>query len=401
MKRGLAALLGAPHRAMFFAGTVFLLVVAVLWVLALGARLAGAGLLPAAMPAGWLHGAAMTFAVFPFFIFGFAMTAMPRWQAVPEVAPALYRATFALMVSGWFAVLGAAWMPGLAWPGLVLVAAGWAAGAVRLTRVALHPNPGRSNLIFVVAGLWAGFAGIGLLIAAVLAGQVVALGAALEIGVWWFLVPVFVSVSHRVIPFFTSTEVSGYAVRRPAWALHGILAASAAHGALRLAQAGEWTWVADSVGAAAALYLSWCWDLRRGLRAGLAAMHHVAFAWLGISCVLFSLQGLLALAGMHTLGLAPLHALTIGFFGTMVLGMATRVTLGHSGRPVIADGLTRKLMWGLQAVAVARIAAELAPASTAPVLTFLAACGWLIVFAAWSVRFAPLYWQARPDGRPD
>lgn len=398
MTRPLAVLLGAPHRAMFFGGAVFLLVVAALWVLALGARLAGAGLLPAAMPAGWLHGAAMTFAVFPFFIFGFAMTAMPRWQGVPEIAPALYRAVFALVGMGWLAVLGAAWVPGLAAIGLALVGAGWALAAVRLTRVALHPNPGRGNLFSAVAGLWAGLAGIGVLIVAVLAGKVQALGAALEIGIWWFLVPVFVAVSHRVIPFFTSSEVSGYVVRRPAWALYVILAASLAHGALRLAQAGEWAWIADAVGAAGALYLSWCWDLRSGLRAGLAAMHHVAFAWLGIAGSLFSLQGLLALAGVAALGLAPMHALTAGFFGTMVLGMATRVTLGHSGRPVVADGHSRALMWWLQAVVAMRIAAELAPVPAYPLLTFAAACGWLIVFGVWAVRFVPLYWQARSDG---
>ena len=45
---------------------------------------------------------------------------------------------------------------------------------------------------------------------------------------------------------------------------------------------------------------------------------------------------LLADAVPGLLGQAPLHALTLGFFASMLLGMAARVTMGHSGRPVAA-----------------------------------------------------------------
>jgi len=38
--------------------------------------------------------------------------------------------------------------------------------------------------------------------------------------------------------------------------------------------------------------------------------------------------------GEHVLGLEPLHALAIGFFGSMLLAMVTRITHGHSGRPL-------------------------------------------------------------------
>ena len=58
-------------------------------------------------------------------------------------------------------------------------------------------------------------------------------------------------------------------------------------------------------------------------------------------------------------GLAPLHALAIGFFDSMVLGMASRVTLGHYGRPLVLDNFTWLLFIGFQATALLRIIADM------------------------------------------
>ncbi|GAB4173092.1 MAG: NnrS family protein [Rhodocyclaceae bacterium] len=394
----MAFLFGAPHRPMFLGGIVFLLAAALAWAGELAARLAGASLLPPGVPTGWLHASMMVFGVFPFFIFGFAMTAMPRWQGLPEIGPALFRSVFVLMAAGVLGSLAAAWRPALAGPALGAMVVGWTLGAIRLTRIALHPMPGSIHLIFVAVALWAGLAGVGLLLAAFLFGRIDLLGDAIEIGLWWFLVPLMASVSHRVIPFFTASELPGYVAHRPMRVLHVILIAAILHGALDLAGLRDWTGLADLPAAAAALHLSWRWNLREGLRAGLAATHHLAFVWLGIAEGLFAVQGGFAAAGVHVLGLAPLHALTIGFFGTLVLGMATRVTLGHSGLPVKADGALRAQVWLLQAVALARMAAELVPAPAAPPLVFAAACGWLAVFGAWAWRFAPLYCRVASRG---
>ena len=66
--------------------------------------------------------------------------------------------------------------------------------------------------------------------------------------------------------------------------------------------------------------------------------------WGGTAFALYGADSLLRLAGTSgTLGLAPVHALGIGFFAAMLLAMATRVSLGHSGRPLKADGL----VWAL------------------------------------------------------
>ena len=124
------------------------------------------------------------------------------------------------------------------------------------------------------------------------------------------------------------------------------------------------------------------------------------FAWFGIAMLLYGLQSVIYfVSGNLLFGLAPLHALGIGFFSGMILAMASRVTLGHSGRPLELDRATWLLFLGFQATAVIRIVADLVPAMAA-VFYLLAALVWLGCFGMWAFRFAPIYWRARVDGKP-
>ena len=112
-----------------------------------------------------------------------------------------------------------------------------------------------------------------------------------------------------------------------------------------------------------------------------------------------TIAGTRIVSGDLLFGLAPLHALGIGFFSGMILAMASRVTLGHSGRPLELDRAIWLLFLGFQATAVIRIVADLVPAMAA-VFYLLAALVWLGCFGMWAFRFAPIYWRARVDGKP-
>jgi uncharacterized protein involved in response to NO len=132
---------------------------------------------------------------------------------------------------------------------------------------------------------------------------------------------------------------------------------------------------------------------------------HIAFAWLGLSMLMYGAQSLVFFTSGGELlifGLAPLHALAIGYFASMVLGMASRVTLGHSGHPLVLDKLSWLLFIGFQAAALFRILPDLLPAaaSLAQGLYLLAGLSWLICFTLWAGRYAPFYWQQRADGKP-
>ena len=174
---------------------------------------------------------------------------------------------------------------------------------------------------------------------------------------------------------------------------------SVLHGALAMADLARLAWPVDLAGATCALWLSWKWQLRRSLAVPILAMLHLGFAWLGVAWLLFGLQGLLQVTGIHTLGLAPLHALSVGYFATMTLAMVSRVTLGHSGRPLVADGLTWRLALALHRVALARGLADVLPVAHDALLV-LAGLGWLAVFGPWVARLLPIYLKPRADGRP-
>jgi uncharacterized protein involved in response to NO len=99
------------------------------------------------------------------------------------------------------------------------------------------------------------------------------------------------------------------------------------------------------------------------------------------------------------LGLAPLHALAMGFLGGLLFAMATRVICGHGGIALVADGFVWGLFWLLQAAALLRLAASVWP-SVAAIASSAAALTWCGVWLAWTARYAPILARPRRDGRP-
>jgi uncharacterized protein involved in response to NO len=78
--------------------------------------------------------------------------------------------------------------------------------------------------------------------------------------------------------------------------------------------------------------------------------------------------------------------------------MVTRVTQGHSGRPLVLGRVALFAFIGMQAVAVLRVVGELV---ASPMDWYRAAAlGWLLVFLPWVVRSLWIYLRPRADGRP-
>ena len=90
--------------------------------------------------------------------------------------------------------------------------------------------------------------------------------------------------------------------------------------------------------------------------------------------------------------------LAIGFFGSMLVAMVTRVTQGHAGRP-LQMGAVAWLCFGLlQLVALLRIRAELG--GDAYRWLVIAAYGWLLAFLPRVLRAAWIWLTPRVDGKP-
>jgi len=149
---------------------------------------------------------------------------------------------------------------------------------------------------------------------------------------------------------------------------------------------------------ALSLVCLWRW-WPRGRAPGLASVLFLGLLWWPVTFALFSAQSLAYLAtGAFVLGRAPAHALFIGVFGSLLVAMVSRVTQGHSGRPLRMYPLAWWAFVGIQVAAVLRIVAEVLPDALA--WQALAALAWLLALAPWVARIGTIYLSPRADGKP-
>ncbi len=396
----------APHRMMFFGGAVQLVAVLVFWTTELVGRYAGAWTpLQTAIPTTWAHAFLMLYALFPFFMFGFLMTTYPRWMGGALVPQRSYVLAFVLLASGivlfYLGLFTVAWVVAA---GVVLILAGWGVGLAALLRVFWRaPTDDKYHERILNLALSAGWLGALSYLVWLFNNEWFYLNLALRAGMWLFLVPVLFTVSHRMIPYFSRCVLDNYREVRPKWSLPLLGVGVLGHFVLETAGLLQWLFLFDVPLFLLGAHHTIAWRLWRSFKVRLLAVLHIAFLWFVIAMALSSMQSLtLLLTGTLILGKAPLHALGIGFIAGMVIAMASRVTLGHSGRPLVADGFTWACFLGVNVAALLRVTAEVPAIAQLPVvhLNLFAAAIWLASITPWVVRYAPMYLLARADGKP-
>jgi len=121
---------------------------------------------------------------------------------------------------------------------------------------------------------------------------------------------------------------------------------------------------------------------------------HVGYAWVIVGLLLMSLAALNILAFS-----TALHALTAGAIGSMTLGMMCRVTLGHTGRNLIAGKLTTLSFILMQGAALLRVLGPVIVPDQASLWITISAFLWSACFILYLLLYARILWQPRPDGR--
>ena len=405
----LSRLLTAPHRLGFFSAALMLPTRALWWLLALAARHAGVAL-PWAVAPPLAHALFMTMGFMPLFIAGFLFTAGPRWLGLPDVPARSLRDPVLAMLSGWLLALAGFHLHAvLAGLGVALVAGGWSLVVLRFGRLLrLSPVADQLHARVITVAAAVGAAALWLAAWALAGGQVTTLRIATQLALWGCLAPVFATVSHRMIPFFTASALPLLDAWRPNWLLWVMLAVLAFCGLGAVAELlwwplpAAWRWAQVAVETPAAVLLLWLarrWGLVQSLRIRLLAMLHGGFVWLGLALALAALSHGLQAGGGAGLGLAPTHALSMGYLGATLVAMTTRVAAGHSGRPLAADDLAWALYWGLQTAVLLRVAAALWPAAELP-LVLLAVAAWALATTGWAWRYGGWLGRPRIDGRP-
>ena len=401
-------LTAAPHHSMFLVGALQGVMTMLWWVFELVGRYGvfGAPIVWSVAPT-WAHAFLMIYGFLPLFIFGFLFTTYPSWMGGDKIKPSHYILACSLITVGvvmFYAGLIAD--KSIATYGVTVMLVGWCTAFYALLRV-LVSAPGNDKRHARVTSIALGFGclGVAAYLLWLLTDNWSLLNFSRVAGVWFFLLPIVMTVSHRMIPFFSSRVLANYVLVRPYWILWVMLACSAGHGLLQLLDALPYLWLVDFPLAICALYLSFTWGFLRSFSVSLLAVLHISFAWLSLSMLLYGAQSLMLFLsddGIMPFGLAPLHALAIGYFASIVLGMASRVTIGHSGRPLVLDNFTWLLFLGFQAAAIFRVLADTVPgiASHSNHFYLLAGLVWLACFSLWTKRYAPMFWRERVDGKP-
>jgi len=404
-------LLAAPHRLGFFAAALMLASTALWWTTVLLARVLGQTPAWAVSPPA-AHALLMSLGFMPLFIVGFLFTAGPKWLGQPEVPARSLLVPVAAMLIGWSATLpGLHLHAALAGAGLSLVALGWSRLCwhfVAILRASRAPDRTHASVVALACSV--GAATMWVAAAALVMGDQTLLRAATQIAIWCFVGTVFAAVSHRMLPFFTGSALPLLDAWRPMWLLWVIVSALWLEAPFAVAQLWWWPlpaalrWAQVAVELPAALLLLWLalrWGLVQSLKIRLLAMLHGGFLWLGIAFALAAVShALMALTdGEQSLGLAPTHALTMGYLGATLFAMATRVASGHSGRSLAADDTAWALYWVLQAAVLLRVAGALWPAGATP-LTVFAVLAWTASMGGWALRYGNWFVRPRVDGRP-
>jgi uncharacterized protein involved in response to NO len=396
----LRQLAAAPHRLLFFVGASNVLLAMTLWtVWLIGMRLQVFEMGQPAVPAGWLHAIVMQYQVLPSFIFGFLLTVFPRWMNQPALTRRHYVPVGVGLLGGQALTLAgiAGGLP-LLKLGALLTLAGWSIGAVILVRLAYRDGGRTWHAVSCAFALSFGLLGLVLYNLFLYRLDADLMFAAIKIGSIAVLLPIYLTVCHRMIPFFASAALKGYEMSRPMWPLAAVWALALIHTWLELRHGYVWLWLPDALLAGVTGWLLWLWWPRGTGMPALLRVLFVGFAWLPVTFLLYSAQSAwYAMSGEFILGRAPAHALFIGYFGSLLVAMVTRVTQGHSGRPLLLGRVAAFAFVIIQCVAVARVLAELVPDTLA--WQAVAGVGWTIAFVPWVLRSMWIYLTPRQDGK--
>jgi uncharacterized protein involved in response to NO len=147
--------------------------------------------------------------------------------------------------------------------------------------------------------------------------------------------------------------------------------------------------------AALALVRSLPWGARHTVRHPLLWILHIGHAWIVVGLALRVVAELTSRVPVAS----AIHALTVGAIGCTTLGMMARVSLGHSGRPLVVRAPIALAFGVVTLAAIIRVLGPLS-ISAYSIALYISGTLWSLGFALFTVVYARILVQRRIDGRP-
>lgn len=368
-----------PFRAFFLATGLYAIAVVIAWMSYLF------GGIP--LPLGWSslhwHSHEMLYGFTSAAIAGFILTAVCNWTGAPPLKGGKLLALVGLWVAGRISLWTASWLP----TGTVMLIDGLFLPILALYLLQLLLRHGNKRNLVLVGILFLLSAGNLAMHWGFVTGKTAWLlhGERLAFGL---ITLMMVVIGGRIIPLFSRNWLRNHggsetAVRSSTNIDMLTLILSAAIIPIDL-------WFEGGLAPALVIFAAaltnglrlWYWSGWLTRREPLLWILHLGYAWI--------VAGLM-LKGLSALNLvAPSvwqHALGIGAMGTLILGIMTRVSLGHTGRPLVLPEFAVVIYIAITLAALARVFAALGWVNYSFGL-MLAASGWTLAF----VLFLLLYW---------
>jgi uncharacterized protein involved in response to NO len=380
-------LLNLGFRAFYSLAAVFAIVAMALWLMSFTGMAQFGGYLQGVM---W-HSHEMVFGFSAAVITGFLFTAVRNWTGRPTPTGAALGSIALLWIAGRVLPVSGAGDLGAVLDVLFLPVVAVAV-AVPIFRSANRRN-------YKIVAIVAAMAILHIVYHQGMGGEAPAwMARSSQFAVIDLITILFAVVSGRVIPAFTRNAVPGSDPVNKQWlevvAFGSLLLLAVfafAGGALTMH-----TWLPASLvflaAGAHALRLAY-WQPGVTFNNPLLWMMPVAYSWLPVALLLRGLAGLgIVLPGTW------IHALTAGALVSMMVAMMMRSTLGHTGRKLEASRADVIVFLLLQLAAVLRVLAGIVGDYRS--MTELAGAVWMLAFAGFLLRYAPMLLRARVDGKP-
>jgi uncharacterized protein involved in response to NO len=346
---------------------------------------------PGAIAPQWWHGHEMVFGFALPVVAGFLLTAVATWTGIAGTRGVRLQVLFGL----WLLARALLWLaPGLHWLAWLADLGFLLLTGLELTRRVAVRRQWR-NLLFTPVLLL-----LGLLDLASHANVGNGLASMqLHYGAIWMVTVLVVIIGGRVTPLFTANRLGISITPLPlafealaigSTVLAGLLAVLLPPGETR-------SWLQFLYLATGLLHLFRLLHWRGWLTLREPLLWSMHLAYLYIPLALFAL----ALAGGDPVAQKnAMHLLAVGTIGGMILAMMARVSLGHTGRPLVVPTY---LAVGFALVLLAALVRALLPmlaVSLTAQAWQLSAVLWILAFSAFLWRYLPILTRARVDNKP-
>lgn len=342
-----------PHQPFFVSGIVFF----VLFMFLLFANYSNIYTLESSISV--FHAYPMIFLVFTQFFLGFLYTVFPRFLMGTPIPSKTYMQNFYLfLLSSVLILLSIVFSLSILFVSLLLVFAQVMACKNLYEVHKKSPHLNKTDTKWILIAFISGIVGNVLFLISLFDFPYsnVLQNFAINIGFYLFLFGVIFAVSQRMIPFFTSAKVKDYKINKSANLLPLVFSLLALKVVLLTIDIKELQLLSDIPLFFVLMKELIKWNLPFKKSPPILWILFISLYWIPISLLLSIFESFNALLNTGIIfEKASIHALSIGYFVTVLLGFGTRVTLGHSGQTPHANNFTIAIFMAVQFITLLRV----------------------------------------------